>query len=327
MKAFVCNEFGPVDQCRVQEIDIPAPDKDQVLVEVHSASLNFPDALMIEGRYQVRPDLPFVPGVDLAGIVRQVGANVRHVAAGDRVMAFAETGAFAEMCLAHKAKVFPVPDGMTFDAAAASGITYPTAVHALQDCGRLQPGETVLVLGAAGGVGIAAIEVAKAMNARVIAAASTDEKLALCRKVGADMTINYSEENLRTRCLALTEGRGVDVVCDPVGGDYTMEAFRATAWGGRLLVIGFTAGDIPKIPLNYVLLSERALIGVFWGAWTARNKEGQHRNMETLARWFAEGKINPVIDSTVSLARIPEAIKRLMAREVRGKVVITVQEN
>ncbi len=326
MKAFVCAEFGPVDQCRVQEIDIAAPGKDQVLIEVQSASLNFPDALMIEGRYQLKPDLPFVPGVDLAGIVREVGTNVDHVAAGDRVMAFAETGAFAEMCLAHKTKVFPVPEGMTFDAAAASGITYPTAIHALQDCGRLRPDETVLVLGAAGGVGIAAIEVAKAMNAHVIAAASTDEKLALCRTVGADMTINYSEENLRARCLALTEGRGVDVVFDPVGGDYTLEAFRATAWGGRLLVIGFAAGDIPKLPLNYALLSERAIIGVFWGAWTARSREGQHRNMETLARWFAEGKINPVIDSTVALAQIPDAIKRLMAREVKGKVVVKLQE-
>lgn len=326
MKAFVCTEFGPVDQCRVQEMDINAPDKDQVLIEVKSASLNFPDALMIEGRYQVKPDLPFIPGVDLAGIVRQVGANVNHVSAGDRVIAFTGVGAFAEMCLATKEKVVPMPDGMTFDAAAASGITYATAIHAFRDCGRLQPNETVLVLGAAGGVGIASIEVAKAMDARVIAAASTDEKLALCRTVGADMTINYSQENLRARIQELTEGRGVDVVCDPVGGDYTMEAFRATAWGGRLLVIGFAAGDIPKIPINYALLSERSLIGVFWGAWAARNSEGQRRNMATLARWFAEGKINPVIDSRVALYQIPEAIKRLMARKVKGKVVVRVQD-
>lgn len=326
MKAFVCTEFGPADQCHVQDIDIEAPRKDQVLITVKSASLNFPDALMIEGRYQVKPELPFVPGVDLAGVVHTVGSNISHVAVGDRVMAFAGTGAFAEMCLADKTKVVPIPVGMTFDAAAASGITYPTAIHALQDCGRTRPNETVLVLGAAGGVGIACIEVAKAMGARVIAAASTDEKLALCRTAGADMAINYSEENLRTRIRELTEGQGVDVVCDPVGGDYTLEAFRAAAWGGRLLVIGFAAGDIPKIPLNYALLSERAIIGVFWGSWTARDGEGQRRNMETLARWFAEGKINPVIDSKVSLSQIPEAIKRLMAREVKGKVVVKVQE-
>jgi len=326
MKAFVCTEFGPVDQCRVQEIDIAPPDKDEVLIEVQCASLNFPDALMIEGRYQVKPDLPFVPGVDLAGIVREVGEDVDHVAPGDRVMAFAGTGAFAEMCLAHKTKVFPVPERMGFDAAAASGITYPTAIHALQDCGRLQSGETVLVLGAAGGVGIACIQVAKAMGARVIAAASTDEKLALCRGVGADMAIDYRQEKWRTRILELTDGKGVDVICDPVGADYSLEAFRAAAWGGRLLVIGFAAGDIPKIPLNYALLSERAIIGVFWGAWAARNTEEQRRNMEMLARWFAEGRIDPVIDSTVSLARIPEAIKRLMGRDVKGKVVIKVAE-
>ena len=326
MKAFVCTEFGPADGCRVRDIDIESPGKDQVLIEIRSASLNFPDALMIEGRYQVKPALPFVPGVDLAGVVREVGGNVDHVSPGDRVMAFTGEGAFAEMCLAAKEKVSPMPDGMTFDAAAAAGITYATAIHALQDGGRLQPDETVLVLGAAGGVGVACIQVAKAMGARVIAAASTGAKLALCREVGADMTINYSEEKLRVRTLELTGGKGVDVICDPVGGDATMEALRATAWGGRLLVIGFAAGDIPKIPLNYALLSERAILGVFWGAWAARNGKAQRRNMETLSRWFAEGKIKPVIDSTVSLARIPEAIKRLQAREVKGKVVVRVQE-
>ena len=325
MKAFVCTEFGPVDECGVDEIDIESPDKNQVLIEVKSASLNFPDALMIEGRYQMKPPLPFSPGMDLAGVVRQMGEDVTHVSAGERVIAFSGVGAFAEMCLADKEKVVPMPDGMSFDAAAAYGITYATAIHAFVDCGRLQPNETVLVLGAAGGVGLASIEVAKAMGARVIAAAATDEKLELCRKLGADMSINYSDENLRARTLELTDGKGVDVVCDPVGGDFTMDAFRATAWGGRLLVIGFAAGDIPKIPLNYALLSERSIIGVFWGAWAARDKKGQRRNMQTMARWFAEGKINPFIDSTVSLDQIPEAIKRLMAREVKGKVVVQVQ--
>jgi NADPH2:quinone reductase len=327
MKAFVCTEFGPADNCGVQEIAPRSPEKDQVLIEVKSASLNFPDALMIEGRYQVKPPLPFSPGMDLAGIVSQVGEGVTHVAAGDRVIAFSGVGAFAEMCLASKDKVVPMPAGMSFDAAAAYGITYATAIHAFRECGRLQPHETVLVLGAAGGVGIAAIEVAKAMGARVIAAAATDDKLALCRKLGADMTINYTTEDLRARTMELTSGKGADVIFDPVGGDYTMNAFRATAWGGRLLVVGFAAGDIPKIPLNYALLSERAIVGVFWGAWAARDPEGQHRNMETMARWFAEGKINPVIDSTISLAQIPEAIKRLTSRQVMGKVVVRIGEN
>lgn len=327
MKAFVCTEFGPADECHVQEIDIEAPDKDKVLIEVKSASLNFPDALMIEGRYQVKPPLPFSPGMDLAGIVHRVGDNVTHVTPGDRVIAFSGVGAFAEMCLAAKEKVVPMPEGMSFDAAAAYGITYATAIHAFVDCGKLQPNETVLVLGAAGGVGLASIEVAKAMGARVIAAAATDDKLKLCRQMGADMTINYSDENLRTRVLELTDGKGVDVVCDPVGGDFTMDAFRATTWGGRLLVVGFAAGDIPKIPLNYALLSERSVVGVFWGAWAARDGEGQRRNMETMARWFAEGKINPVIDSKVSLSEIPEAIKRLTERKVKGKVIVKVQGN
>jgi NADPH2:quinone reductase len=326
MKAFVCTDFGPPDECGVQEIDIDAPDKNQVLIEVKSASLNFPDALMIEGRYQVRPPLPFSPGMDLAGIVRQVGEHVTHVSPGDRVIAFSGVGAFAEMCLADKEKVVPMPEGMSFDHAAAYGITYATAIHAFVDCGKLKPDETVLVLGAAGGVGLAAIEVAKAMGARVIAAAATDEKLEQCRKMGADSTINYNDENLRARTLELTGGKGVDVVCDPVGGDFTMDAFRATAWGGRLLVIGFAAGDIPKVPLNYALLSERAIVGVFWGAWAARDGQGQRRNMATMARWFAEGKINPFIDSKVSLAAIPEAIKRLMDRQVKGKVVVEVQK-
>jgi NADPH2:quinone reductase len=325
MKAFVCTEFGSVDNCAVEEIEIQKPGKDQVLIAVKSASLNFPDALMIEGRYQVKPPLPFSPGMDLAGIVHQVGENVTHVAEGDRVIAFSGVGAFAEMCLATKDKVVPMPADMSFEAAAAYGITYATAIHAFRECGRLQPHETALVLGAAGGVGIAAIEVAKALGARVIAAASTDEKLALCRKIGADMIINYSTEDLRARTMELTSGRGADVVFDPVGGDYTLNALRATAWGGRLLVVGFAAGDIPRIPLNYALLSERAIVGVFWGAWAAREPEGQGRNMETMARWFAEGKIHPVIDSTISLSQIPEAIKRLMARQVKGKVVVTIQ--
>ncbi len=326
MKAFVCTEFGPVENCNVRETDIQAPGEDQILIDVKSASLNYPDALMIEGRYQTKPPLPFSPGMDLAGVVNRVGANVSHVAEGDRVIAFSGVGAFAEMCLAPKDKVVPMPAAMSFDAAAAFGITYATAIHAFEQCGRLKSGETALVLGSAGGVGLASIEVVKAMGGRVIAAAGTDEKLELCRSMGADMMINYTNEDLRKRVLELTDGKGADVVFDPVGGDYTMDALRATGWGGRLLVVGFAAGGIPKIPLNYVLLSERAVIGVFWGAWTAHDPEGQTRNMETMARWFAEGKINPVIDSVVTLDQIPVAIKRLTDRKVKGKVVVKIAE-
>ncbi len=326
MKAFVCTEFGPVENCNVQESDIQSPGENQVLINVKSASLNYPDALMIEGRYQTKPALPFSPGMDLAGVVSQVGPKVTQFAEGDRVIAFSGVGAFAEMCLATQDKVVHMPANMSFDAAAAFGITYATAIHAFKQCGRFQPGETALVLGAAGGVGLASIEVVKAMGGRVIAAASTDEKLELCRSMGADMTINYTNEDLRERTLELTEGKGVDVVFDPVGGDYTMEALRATGWGGRLLVVGFAAGGIPKVPLNYALLSERAIVGVFWGAWTAHDPQGQARNMDTMAQWFAEGKINPVIDSTVTLAQIPEAIKLLTDRKVKGKVVVRIAD-
>jgi len=326
MKAFVCTEFGPADNCAVEEIDIESPKEDQVLIEVKSASLNYPDALIIEGKYQMKPPLPFSPGMDLAGIVQQVGDKVSHVKPGDRVIAFSGVGAFAEMCLAPKDKVVPIPGEMSFDAAAAFGITYATSIHAFEQCGRMKTGETALILGAAGGVGLASIEVVKAMGGRVIAAASTDEKLELCRKVGADMVINYTTEDLRKRTLELTDGKGVDLVFDPVGGDYTMAALRATGWGGRLLVVGFAAGDIPKVPLNYALLSEREIIGVFWGAWAARDPQGQERNMEKMAKWFAQGKINPVIDSTISLDQIPDAIKRLMDRKVKGKVVVKVRD-
>lgn len=327
MKAFVCTEFGPVENCNVQETDINAPGDDQVLIEVKSASLNYPDALMIEGRYQMKPPLPFSPGMDLAGVVGKVGQNVKQFTPGDRVIAFSGVGAFAEMCLAPQDKVVPMPDGMSFDAAAAFGITYATAIHAFKQSGRLKPGETVLVLGAAGGVGLASIEVVKAMGGRVIAAASSDEKLALCREKGADMTINYTREDLRKRTLELTDAKGVDVVFDPVGGDYTMAALRATNWGGRLLVVGFAAGEIPKIPLNYALLSEREIIGVFWGAWTAHDPKGQAENMDIMAKWFAQGKINPVIDTIATLDEIPVAIKRLTERKVKGKVVVRIAED
>jgi len=326
VKAFVCTEFGPVDNCAVQEIEPRPPGADQVLIEVKSASLNFPDALMVEGRYQYKPPLPFTPGMDLAGIVREVGEKVTHVAPGDRVIAFSGVGAFADLCLSSKDKVIPLPAGMSFDMGAAFGLTYATAIHAFRDCARLQPGEEVLVLGAAGGVGMASIEVAKAMGTRVIAAAATEEKLKLCKEMGADETINYDQEDLRLRTLALTGRKGVDVVCDPVGGRYTMDALRATAWGGRLLVVGFAAGDIPKIPLNYALLSERSIIGVFWGAWAARDPGGQLRNMELLSQWFKEDKIHPVIDSIVPLSKIPDAMRRLVERKVKGKVVVRVQD-
>ena len=325
MKALLCDAFGPIENLAVKETTPPEPDADQVLVDVKCASLNYPDALMVQGRYQIKPPLPFSPGMDMSGIVAEVGSNVTHVSEGDRVVAFPGHGAFAEACVAFKGKVSPLPERMPFDIGAACGLTYATVVHAFLDCTRVQQGETVLVLGASGGVGTAAIEVAKALGAKVIAAASSDEKLALCAELGADLTIDYTKEDLRERTLELTGGRGVDVVFDPVGGDYSLAAMRAMAWGGRLLVVGFAAGAIPKIPLNYALLSERAILGVFWGSWAQQHPENQQRNMKQLAEWYVEGKINPVIDGIVTLEQVPEAMKRFMARQVKGKVVVKVQ--
>ena len=326
MKALLCDAFGPIENLTVRETEPPKPDENQVLIDVKCASLNYPDALTVQGRYQIKPPHPFSPGMDLAGVVIETGSNVNHVSKGDRVVAFPGYGAFAEACVASKGKVSPLPDGMPFHIGAACGLTYATVVHAFLNCTRVQQGETVVVLGASGGVGTAAIEVAKALDAQVIAAASGAEKLALCTKLGADMTIDYNIEDLRKRTLALTGGKGVDVVFDPVGGDFSLAALRAMAWGGRLLVVGFAAGDIPKIPLNYALLSERSIIGVFWGSWADHYPEDHQRNMAQLAKWYAEGKINPLIDDVVTLDQVPDAMQRFMDRKVKGKVVVQVQK-
>jgi NADPH2:quinone reductase len=260
--------------------------------------------------------------MELAGIVKEVGAGVRGVAAGDRVIASPGRGGFAQECLVAADRVSPLPAGMDFETAAAFVITYCTSLHALRDCGQLQPGETLVVLGAAGGVGTSAIEVGKIMGARVIAAASSEEKLAFCKKLGADDTIDYEKSDLRQRILDLTSGKGADVVYDPVGGPHTEAALRATAWRGRLLVIGFASGVIPQAKLNLALLKERSLVGVYWGEWAQRDPQGQRRNVEQLAAWFAEGKIKPAVSERVSLAEAPAAMMRLLQRKVMGKVVV-----
>ena len=322
MKALLCRAYGPIDTLRVEEVPSPRPGPNEVVIEVKASSLNFPDALLVQGLYQVKPPLPFSPGMELAGIVKEVGAGVAGLAPGDRVLASPGRGGFAEECLVAADRVSPLPSGMDFETGAALVLTYCTSLHALQDCAALQAGETLLVLGAAGGVGTAAIELGKAMGARVIAAASSEEKLAFCRKLGADETIDYQKSDLRKRVLELTGGNGADVVYDPVGGDYTESALRATAWRGRLLVIGFASGTIPAIKLNLALLKERSLIGVYWGDWTQRDPAGQRRNLERLAAWFAEGKIKPAISERVPLAEAPAAMQRLLQRKVNGKVVV-----
>jgi len=322
MKALLCTEFGPLEKLTIREIPKPSPGPGQVLLDVKASSLNFPDVLMAQGLYQVKPPLPFSPGTEMAGVVVETGVDVQGVKTGDRVIAMPGWGGFAEECAVDAGRLIPLPEGMDFDTGAAFLYTYETSLHALRDRGRLQAGETLLVLGAAGGVGLAAVEIGKAMGARVIAAASSEDKLALCKERGADEAINYVSENLRGCINELTGQRGVDIVFDPVGGSYTETALRAMAWGGRLLVIGFAAGDIPKIPINLALLKERSIIGVYWGESIKHDPEGHARNVKQLVEWLAAGKVNPVISERVPLSEAADAMKRMFNRQVKGKVVV-----
>jgi NADPH2:quinone reductase len=322
MKALLCEAYGLIDNLVVKDIPSPVPGPKQLLVEVKAAAVNFPDALMVQGLYQVKPPLPFTPGAEISGIVKTVGAEVKHYKAGDRIIALTSTGGFAEECIVESAKAMPLPTGMDFETGAALVLTYCTSLHGLKDCGHLKAGETLVVLGAAGGVGISAIEIGKAMGARVIAAASSDDKLALCRKVGADETVNYSTENLKDRINELTGGKGADVVYDPVGGPYTEPAVRALAWRGRLLIIGFAAGEIPKIPLNLALLKERSLIGVYWGDSTKHDPTGHLANLHQLHEWFATGRIRPVVSERFPLSAAKDAIASIANRQVKGKIVV-----
>jgi len=322
MKALLCERFADVDQLTVKDIPSPAVGPGDVRIRVHAASLNFPDALMVQGLYQFKPPLPFVPGSETAGVVLQVGADVTAFKPGDRVIGYNSLGAFAEEAVFDAACVLHLPEDVGFDVGASLVVAYCTTLRALKDCAAMQPGETLLVLGAAGGVGLAAVEIGKAMGARVIAAASTADKLDICREHGADETINYATENLRERIDQITNKRGVDVVYDPVGGPYTEPAFRATGWGGRLVVVGFAAGDIPKIPANLCLLRERKLVGVFWGDSLKYDPQAQERNMQQLLEWMTQGKIQPHVDERVALADVPVLMKRMLARGVKGKAVV-----
>ena len=324
MKAVLCKEYGPPESLVLEDIPSPVPGPGEVVVSVKAASVNFPDVLIIQNKYQVKPPLPFSPGSEVAGVVKTVAADVTLVKPGDRVMAFTTFGGFAEEVKTEARHLLLVPSGMDFEIAAAFGLTYATSDHALRDRGQLAAGETLLVLGAAGGVGVAAIEIGKALGARVIACASTDDKLAVCRAHGADETINYAEEDLRERVKALTGARGADVVYDPVGGPYTEPALRSIAWRGRLLVVGFAAGDIPKIPLNLTLLKGCSIVGVYWGEFTRREPERFAESMQQLDRWYAEGKLKPHVSKTFPLERAAEALTLMANRDVKGKVVLIV---
>ncbi|HMF97983.1 MAG TPA: NADPH:quinone oxidoreductase family protein [Vicinamibacterales bacterium] len=324
MKAVLCKAYGPPETLVVEDVPSPEPGPGDVVVSVKAASVNFPDVLIIQNKYQFKPPLPFSPGSEVAGIVKAVGEGVTNVAAGDPVMAFTTYGAFAEEVKTDARRLLPLPPGMDFITAAAFGLTYATSDHALRDRGQLAAGETLLVLGAAGGVGLAAIEIGKAVGARAIACASTDDKLAVCRAHGADAIINYATDDLRERVKSLTDGRGVDVVYDPVGGRYSEPALRSLAWRGRLLVVGFAAGDIPKIPLNLTLLKGCSIVGVFWGEFTRREPQRFAESMQQLGRWYADGKLRPHVSHMYPLGRAAEALTQMANRQVKGKVVLTV---
>src|SRR3954469_21927578 len=288
MKAVLCKQFGPPESLVVEELPSPKPGAGEVVVSVKAASVNFPDYLIIQNKYQFKAPLPFSPGSELAGVVKEVGPGVSGARPGDRVIAFTTYGAFAEEVKTEAARLLPLPQGMDFVTGAAFLLTYATSDHALRDRAALKAGETLLVLGAAGGVGLAAIEIGKALGARVIAAASDDDKLAVCRAHGADELINYSSQDLRERIKEITAGKGVDVIYDPVGGPYSEPAFRSIAWRGRLLVVGFAAGDIPKLPLNLALLKGASIVGVFWGDFARREPKAFAESIQQLGRWYAE---------------------------------------
>ena len=322
MQAWMCETLDGPAALQWRERPTPQPAADEVLIAIHAASLNFPDLLIVQGKYQMRPELPFAPGAEFSGVVEAVGSQVRHLQPGMHVAALGGHGGFATHACVKAMQVMPLPEGFPLRDAAAFAFTYGTAHHALVDRAALQAGETVLVLGAAGGVGTAAIQIAKAAGARVIAAASTDDKCRLCREIGADVAINYATTPLRDALKDATQGKGVDVVFDPVGGSHAEPALRAIAWRGRYLVIGFAEGQIPALPWNLPLLKGASIVGVFWGDFVRREPAANARMLGTLAAQYAHGAIKPVIDEVLPLSRLADAYERLEKRRILGKLVL-----
>ncbi|MGB5215483.1 MAG: NADPH:quinone oxidoreductase family protein [Anderseniella sp.] len=323
MKAVLCTQFGGPETLEMADIESPVAGPGEVVVAVRAAGLNFFDTLIIQNKYQFKPDLPFSPGAEIAGEVTSLGDGVEGIQVGDRVMAYSVWGGVrAEIAISQDA-VIAMPDGLDFVTAAGLIVTYGTSLHALQDRADMQPGETLAVLGASGGVGQAAVEIGKAMGARVIACASSDDKLEFCRTLGADETLNYTNEDLKTRLKELTDGKGVDVIYDPVGADLAEPALRAIGWKGRFLVVGFAGGGIPKIPLNLALLKGCQIVGVFWGDHLVREPDRHRANMAQLLDWVVEGKIKPHIHKVYPLEETADALMAIARREVRGKVIVT----
>jgi len=324
MRALVCKEYGPPDRLVIEERADPVPGPGEVRIGIRAAGINFPDILLIAGSYQVKVPPPFVPGSEAAGLVEAVGEGVSRLKPGERVIATPTGGAFAEKCVVQEKLCLPLPDALSFEQGAGFTVTYATTYHAYRQCTKLKAGETVLVLGAAGGVGSSAVEIAKALGARVIAAASTEEKLRFAREAGADETINYGEVSLRDAVKELTGGRGVDVVYDPVGGELAQMALRSLAWHGRYLVIGFACGEIPEFPANIALLKEARIIGVWWGTWASRNPKESMQNMAELAAMVDAGKLAPRVTERYGLDHYAEAFAAITQRRARGKVVLTM---
>lgn len=322
MKAVLCKEYGMPETLVIEEIADLRADKGQVVVTVKACGVNFPDTLIIQGKYQFKPPMPFSPGSEVAGIVKEVGEGVTGIRVGDHVIASTGWGGFAEEVVVSASKIIPMPAGLDFTIASAFVLTYGTAHHALKDRAQIQPGETLLVLGAAGGVGIAAIEIGRQLGARVIAAASSEEKLAVCLQHGASEGINYASEDLRERIKQITGGQGIDVIFDPVGGSYSEPALRSIAWKGRFLVVGFAGGEIPRIPLNLTLLKGCSIVGVFWGAFTEREPQRNAENLRELMDWLSQGILKPHISATYPLERASDALYDILNRKVLGKAVL-----
>lgn len=324
MKAIVCYAYAPVSDLKYAEFPEPDAGPGEVVIDVSAAGVNYPDVLIVQGKYQTKPELPFVPGSEASGTIRSIGAGVTGFAVGDKVAAFTGQGAFAEQVRVSASQVWHLPKGLDAEIAAGVLITYGTSYHALKDRAALKAGETLLVLGAGGGVGITAVELGKQMGARVIAAASSDEKLALAKQQGADVLINYATGNLREEIKALTDGRGVDVVYDPVGGDMSITAVKSLAWGGRHLVVGFAAGTIPAIPANLLLLKSASSVGVLWGNSLRADPVPQGKNIDEILAWLADGKLHPVIDARYTLEQAVTALEYVENRQVKGKVLLTL---
>ncbi len=324
MKAILCKEYGPAETLVIEDVPSPKMGDRGVKIRVKAAGLNFPDTLIIEGKYQLQPPMPFSPGGELAGEVIEVGEKVTRFKPGDRVAALTGFGAFAEEVVAPESNLLPIPDNMPDEKAAGFMMVYGTSYYALKQRANLQPGETLLVLGASGGVGLAAVELGKAMGAKVIAAASSSEKLRIAKDAGADELINYTDEPLKDAVKKLTKGKGVDVIYDPVGGDFTEQALRTMAWNGRHLIIGFAAGDIPKVPANLTLLKGCSVVGVFWGAFTRNEPEVSAQNMMELLQMYSEGKIDPKVSEVFDFEQYAEALGALTGRRATGKVVLPV---